>query len=97
MSDLNAEDVMRLAALAKLSLSPQELELMVPKLNAIFGYFEVIKLVKVDDVEPMSHVHGSINIMRADVVQESMPNEELLKLAPDCSGRFIRTPLVIEG
>lgn len=68
---------------------------MTDKLNAIFGYLEVITSAKVDGVEPMSHVHGSINVIREDVVEPSMPNGELLKIAPDCSGRYIRTPLVI--
>jgi aspartyl-tRNA(Asn)/glutamyl-tRNA(Gln) amidotransferase subunit C len=44
----------------------------------------------------MSHVHGSKNIFREDVVEPSMPTEEGLSNAPDRSGRFFRVPIIIE-
>lgn len=97
MSKLTRKEVEKLASLSRLHLTEAELELMTEKLNAIFGYLDVISAADVEGVTPMSHVHGSINVLREDVVQPSMPNEELLKIAPDTSGRFIRTPLVIEG
>ncbi len=97
MSQLTRKEIEKLASLSRLNLTEEELVLMTEKLNAIFGYLDVIGSVNVDGVTPMSHVHGAINVLREDVAQPSMPNEELLKIAPDTSGRFIRTPLVIEG
>lgn len=97
MAKIGRSDVEKLATLSRLQLTEGEMVVMTEKLNAIFGYLEMINSAPVEGVEPMSHVHGSLNVIREDRVEPSMPNEELLKIAPDTSGRFIKTPLVIEG
>ena len=94
---LVASDIERLAAMSRLRLSPEEVALMTDKLNAIFQYVSVLQTAQVEGVQPMSHVHEVSNVTREDTTVPSMAVEELLKLAPEASGRFIKTPLVIEG
>lgn len=64
-------------------------------LNSILGYVQRLETVDVKEVAPMSHVHGSTNVFRADEVTAPMPVEEALQNAPDSLGRFIRVPIII--
>lgn len=93
----NDFDINKVAKLAYLSLTPERAQLMQKELSAILGYMEQLNKIDVSRVEAMSHVHGSSNINREDVLEPSTPTEEILANAPDRSGRFIRTPLVVEG
>ena len=65
-------------------------------IESIIAYVGKLNSVNTDGVEPLSHVHGSKNIWREDVVSPSS-SAEILEGAPDKSGTFVRTPLVIDG
>lgn len=93
---ISESDVQKLARLARLTLSGAETTKLTGDLNSILGYVEMLKSVDVSKIEPMSHVHGSTNVFRADAVEQSLPVEDALKGAPDSSGRFIRVPIVID-
>ena len=92
---VSAEDVKKIAKLAALSVSPEEVERFTRELNAIFAHVEQLRAVDVSSVEPMSHVHGSINVFRDDKVAGHMDCELALSNVPDRSGRFIRVPIII--
>ncbi len=84
-----------MAKLARLELQPGELEKFTPQLESILEY--VAKLAEVDTagVEPMAHAVPLRNVLREDVVEPSLPVEEVLKNAPATDGRFFRVPKVI--
>ncbi len=42
----------------------------------------------------MTHVHGSKNILREDVVEPSLSPTDALLNAPDRNGQFFRVPLI---
>lgn len=94
---MTEEEILKLARLARLSLDQAEVQKMAKELGSIIEYVKQLEEVDTSSVEPMSHVHGSVNILREDVVQPSTPIEDVLKNAPDSSGRFIRVPIIIEG
>ena len=93
---ISIEEILKIAKLAHLNLSEEEQTRMTSELGAILDYIEQLNKVDVRGVEPMSHVHGSTNIMRDDVTEESLPFEDLKKIVPDSSGRFIRVPIIVE-
>ena len=92
---IGKDDVLKIARLADLLVSEEEGEALTADLNAILGYVEKLNEINVSSVEPMSHVHGSVNIFREDKVQPSMDPDEGLKNVPDRSGRFIRVPIIV--
>ena len=63
---VSADDVRKIAKLAALYLSPDEVEKFTGELNSIFSHVEALRSVDVSSVEPMSHVHGSLNVFRVD-------------------------------
>ena len=93
---LSDTEIQKLAELARLSLNPEELKQFNSDLNAILEYVKVLQGVNVEGVEPMSHVHGVVNVFCHDETEESLALEKALSNAPDISGRFFKTPLIIE-
>ena len=92
---IGKDDILKIARLANLLVSEQEGEVLTTDLNAILGYVKKLDEIDVSSVEPMSHVHGSVNIFRQDEAQPSMDPEEGLRNVPDRSGRFIRVPIIV--
>lgn len=93
---LDREEVLKIARLAHLSLSEDEITGYLSELNSILQYIEKLNAIDVKGLEPMSHVHGSVNVFRADEVTSPLPIEETLRNAPDVFGRFIRVPIIID-
>jgi aspartyl-tRNA(Asn)/glutamyl-tRNA(Gln) amidotransferase subunit C len=88
-SPLRREDVAKIAKLARLSLSEQELDMFTEQLGQILEHANDIAALKLDDVVPTAHPFGLINVVREDVIEPSLPREELLAMAPDAEdGRF---------
>ncbi len=93
---LTAEQVARVAALARLKLSPDELRSMTTQLGRILGYVEMLEELNTDDVAPMAHAVEMTNVFRDDVVRESLPRQDALANAPKTDRRFFQVPQVIE-
>src|SRR4051812_36105868 len=83
MMSITIKDVEHVANLARLELSEQEKEQFAGQLNAILKYAEKLNELATDDVEPTSHVLPVHNVMREDVIRESVSNETALRNAPD--------------
>ncbi len=93
---LTREDVLKISELARLTLEDGELEMLVTELNSILQYVDRLREIESKGLDAMSHVHGAVNVFRPDEVKEAMSAQELLRNAPDTSGRYLRVPIVIE-
>lgn len=84
MAKLSKEDVLKLAKLARLHLTDEEVEQFTTEISAILGYVEQLQEVDLKDVEPTYQVTGLTNVMRPDEeFSYGASREELLKNAPD--------------
>lgn len=92
-------EVLKIADLAKLHFSEEELDAFIPQFQRILEYVEQLKEVNVDHIEPTSHVSLSPDfqkhIFREDEVRISLPVEESLANAPDPGSGHFRVPKVI--
>lgn len=93
---LSRAEAQKVAKLACLRVTDEEADQVTEKLNSILGYVGRLDAVNVEGVEPMSHVHGSTNVFRADALEPSLSVQELLAITPSASGRFIKVPIVID-
>lgn len=93
---ISREDVEHVARLARLALTPEELERMRAQLNAILVHIDALKAVDTDGVEPTSHAVPVVNVMRDDTPVPPFPAEAMLRNAPDPAGPFFRVPRIIE-
>ena len=83
MADLSRDDVLKLARLARLSLSDDEIDEFASELGAVLGYVDQLKNVDVTGLKPTSQVTGLKNVMREDTVLDyGVSPQDLLHGAP---------------
>jgi aspartyl-tRNA(Asn)/glutamyl-tRNA(Gln) amidotransferase subunit C len=95
---LSLEEVRRIAALARLRLSPEEERTFAEQLSAILAHVEQLKELDVSGVEPMTHAlaAGEVPALRADEVEPSLAPGEAIANAPARQGTFFEVPRIIE-
>ena len=96
MSTLTQQDVKRIADLARLELTADELDLFTRQLGGILTYVEQIRDLDTTGVPPTSHVLNR-PVDRDDLLRPSLTREDLLRNAPDAAqeaGMF-KVPRVI--
>ena len=81
---LTRADVARIAELARLELTPDELDLFTRQLGDILGYVEQIRGLDTSGVAATSHVSQQA-VERPDASVESLPRAEALANAPDAA------------
>ena len=93
---LTLADVEKIAKLSRLTLSDDEKNSTLEKLNAVFELVEKMQAVNTDGVEPMAHPHEVALRLRDDAVTESDHAAEYLAVAPEVRNRMYIVPHVIE-
>ena len=81
---LTRADVARIAELARLELTPDELDLFTRQLGDILGYVEQIRGLDTSGVAATSHVVNQ-PVERADAPVPSLPRRDALANAPDAA------------
>lgn len=94
---ISVEQVRHVAKLARLELSEEQVARYAGQLESILEYIAKLGEVDMNGVEPMAHVLPLHNVLREDVVEPSLPLEEVLKNAPETEGRFFKVPKIIGG
>jgi len=95
MSVTNA-DVRHIAKLARLAMSDDEIEAMVPELNSILGWVEQLGEVDTDGVDPLTAVIPNKLRLRDDAVTDGDCRDDVLANAPVAEHGFFAVPKVIE-
>jgi aspartyl-tRNA(Asn)/glutamyl-tRNA(Gln) amidotransferase subunit C len=79
---LTDEEVRKLALLARLELSDQEVTTVRPQLESILGFVERLSELETDDVEPMTTALDVDNRWRDDVLVPGLSNQQALENSP---------------
>jgi aspartyl-tRNA(Asn)/glutamyl-tRNA(Gln) amidotransferase subunit C len=93
---VSSEQVRHIAKLARIAMSDEELDRLVPELNNILGWVEQLREVDTDWIEPLTAVIEQKLRLRDDVVNDGNIREEVLLNAPDAQHGFFAVPKVIE-
>ena len=88
--------VRHIARLARIAMSDDEVEALVPELNNILGWVEQLGEVNTDGVEPLTAVIDNQLRLRDDVVSDGGYRDEVLANAPGAEHGFFAVPKVIE-
>jgi aspartyl-tRNA(Asn)/glutamyl-tRNA(Gln) amidotransferase subunit C len=94
--ELSREDVRKVANLARLKVTDEELDALATDLRAIVGYVQVLNEVDSIGVEPMVHAVELQNVLRSDVLAESLSRPAALSNAPRTDGEYFLVPAIIE-
>lgn len=96
MADLTRDDVLKLARLARLDLTDEEIEQYSKELTAILHYVEQLQAVDVTGLEPTNQVTGLTNVTRTDeVINYGYAPKELLKNVPEVLDDHIKVKRMI--
>jgi aspartyl-tRNA(Asn)/glutamyl-tRNA(Gln) amidotransferase subunit C len=97
---ISREDVLRVAELAYLDLSEDELEKYRAQIDEILEYIGKLNELDTTKVEPMAQVltsdQASDATLREDLVAPSAVAEDVLQHAPEREGPYFLVPKVIE-
>jgi aspartyl-tRNA(Asn)/glutamyl-tRNA(Gln) amidotransferase subunit C len=93
---LNIADVEKVARLARLAMTGEEMQAAQAQLSNIFGLIAEMQAVDTTGIAPMSHSQDLAQRLRADVVSESNQREAFQAIAPQTEGGLYLVPQVIE-
>ncbi|OGM15139.1 hypothetical protein A2V56_00480 [Candidatus Woesebacteria bacterium RBG_19FT_COMBO_42_9] len=93
---LTKKDVLHVAKLAKLSLSPSEISTFEKQLSDVVSYVSELSEVDTRDVEPTSQTTGLTNVFREDSEEgESLSTEKALSGTEKIHNNYFVVPQVI--
>lgn len=87
--------VAKVARLARLDLTPDELSRMTEQLSGMLEHFRDIDRLDLADVAPMPQPLPLKNVFREDVVVPSLDRDEVLAVAPAAEDQRFRVPPTI--
>lgn len=93
---LTAEQVRRIATLARLELADADVAAAQSQLNDILGLIEQMQAVDTRGVAPMAHARDLSQRLRADVVAEADVSAAMQAIAPETESGLYLVPKVIE-
>ena len=93
---VSPEQVRHIARLARIAMSDEELDRLVPELNNILGWVEQLGEVNTEGVEPLATVIDQKLRLRDDVINDGNIRDDVLANAPEAQHGFFAVPKVIE-
>ena len=93
---IDSSTVKKVASLARIAVSDEEAERLVPELNNILGCVEQLGEVDVTGVEPMTAVIPNALRLRDDAITDGNVRDKVLANAPQAEHGFFAVPKVIE-
>ena len=95
MSTISRDEVARLAKLARLALTDEEISGFAGQLDAILGYVGAIQAVDVTGVAATDNPIKNVNVTRPDVVAASLTQAEALAEAPAVVDERVAVPQIL--
>lgn len=93
---VDAATVKRVAHLARIAVSDEDVPKLQSELNAILAFVEQLSEVNVDGVEPMTSVTPMAMKKRQDVVNDGEIPAKIIANAPASQDNYFLVPKVIE-
>lgn len=95
MAGISRDDVAKLAQLARIDMTAEELDHLASELGVILNAVARVQEVAGEDVPPTSHPLPLENVFRPDVVIPSLTPEEALSGAPAQEEQRFKVPQIL--
>ncbi len=92
---ISEADVVKVARLARLNLTDDEVQRMTAQLGGMLEHFADVDALDLTDTEPMTQPYPLVNVLRDDVIRPSLDRAEVLAAAPAAEDGRFRVPPVI--
>jgi aspartyl-tRNA(Asn)/glutamyl-tRNA(Gln) amidotransferase subunit C len=88
-------DIAKVARLARLALTEEELETYGAQLQDILEHAARVQALATEGVEPTSHALPMVNSFRPDEVGPSLDRDEVLAQAPQTEDGYFQVPRIL--
>lgn len=95
MSRITADDVRKVASLARLDLPEERIATYTDQLESILDYISQLQAVDTSGVVPTTRAVEVVNVTREDAVTPTDVREQILDQAPKREGDFFRVPKIL--
>ncbi len=89
---VDKETIRKIAHLARLEFDEKESDKMSDNFNKILAWMDKLNEVDTNDVEPLIHMSEEVNVLRDDLVDNSLKHEDALINAPKKDSDYFRVP-----
>jgi aspartyl-tRNA(Asn)/glutamyl-tRNA(Gln) amidotransferase subunit C len=94
-SPLTREEVAHVAALARLELTEEELDLFTGQLGEVLDHAADVASLDLAGVAPTAHAMAVINVLRPDEAEPCLDRDEVLSQAPSVEDHRFRVPRIL--
>lgn len=94
--EINYGMIEKLASLARLKFNEKEKEEIKKDLQNMIGMIEKMNELDTTGISPLLHITDNVNVMRDDVVEGGLTNDEALQNASNKNAPFFIVPKVIK-
>ena len=95
MSEITREEVQHLAGLARIALTDDEVTSLTTELSAIVDAIATVREIAGDDVPATSHPVPLTNVLRDDLVGDTLTHEQAFAGAPSHDGERFRVSAIL--
>jgi aspartyl-tRNA(Asn)/glutamyl-tRNA(Gln) amidotransferase subunit C len=92
VANIDRDQLLRVAHLARLELREEEVERLGAQLNDILAAVSKVSELDLSDVPPTSHPLDIVNVWAEDEPRPCLPVEEALANAPEREGWYFKVP-----
>ena len=93
---LDTNTINKIAKLARIKLSEEEVKDLLKDMNSILDWVEQLNEVNTDSIEPLTNISSSILPLRKDESKDVNSSDEVLKNSPDKLEGYFAVPKVVE-
>ncbi|HET7819214.1 MAG TPA: Asp-tRNA(Asn)/Glu-tRNA(Gln) amidotransferase subunit GatC [Bacteroidia bacterium] len=96
MPKINIETVDKLANLSRLEFDGKEKDGIINDLNRMLDFISKLDELDTTNVDPLIYMNDQKNILRPDVIKQTISQAEGLKNAPKKDSDFFKVPKVVD-
>ena len=93
---ISDSEMAHLQTLARLELRPEEAKTLKQDLNRLLDYFEQIRELDTEGVEPLARPVANENVFREDTPAPTLPTERIQALATESEEGFFKVPRTVD-
>jgi aspartyl-tRNA(Asn)/glutamyl-tRNA(Gln) amidotransferase subunit C len=93
---IDKKTVDEIAHLARLEFEDAAKEEIIKDMNRMLAFVDKLNELNTDGVEPLIYMNDDVDVMREDLAQNNVTQQEALKNAPKKDSDYFKVPKVIE-
>lgn len=96
MAKITTDDVKKIADLIRIAVTDEEVASYTEHIAKTLGYADKLSELNTDDVSPTTHGTIVTDVMRQDIVEQSISQKEALSNAPDKQDGHFKVPSIMD-